>query len=349
MRAATRHLLSIADLGAAGIEELLRLSDSFVEVSLRAIPKVPALRGKTVATLFAEDSTRTRLSFETAARRLSADVMTFHAASASTRKGESLRDTAETLAAMGVDAFVVRHSCAGVPVQVARWVDACVVNAGDGAHEHPTQALLDCVTIRQVLAERDGRAVEDCGVEAFEGLRVAIVGDVRHSRVARSEVLALSALGAVVTLVAPGSLLPPSLDGWPVEVSHDLDEVLGSTDVCYLLRLQVERGTAARVPTPHEYSTFYGLNARRARSMPEGAVVMHPGPVVRGLEISSEVADMPRALIRRQVSNGVALRMAVLFWLLGPDRIGLEGPDMDRIGAGHPGSTGDALAEVGGA
>ena len=219
-----RHLLSIADLGAEGIEEVLRVSDAFVEVARRPIPKVPALRGRTVVTLFAEESTRTRFSFETAAKRLSADVLSFAVASSSVKKGESLRDTVETVAAMGVDAFIIRHPSAGAPAQVARWVEATVINAGDGWHEHPTQALLDCYTIRQVLAERAGVAVGDVGVEAFAGLRVAIVGDVAHSRVARSGVLALAALGAEVTLVAPGSLLPPSLEGWPVAaVSHDLD------------------------------------------------------------------------------------------------------------------------------
>ncbi len=203
-----RHLLSIAELGAEGIEEILEVSDAFVEVGRRSIPKVPSLRGRTVVTLFTEQSTRTRLSFETAAKRLSADVLSFSVDTSSVKKGESLRDTVETVAAMGVDAFVVRHTSAGAPAAVARWVDASVVNAGDGWHEHPTQALLDCYTIRQVLAERAGRPLEETGVECFVGLRVAIVGDIRHSRVARSLVLALGALGAEVTLVAPGSLLP---------------------------------------------------------------------------------------------------------------------------------------------
>ncbi len=313
-----RHLLSVADLGAEGIAEVLSVSDAFAEVGRRAIPKVPALRGRTVVTLFAEDSTRTRLSFETAARRLSADVLSFPMSSSSVKKGESLRDTVETVAAMGVDAFVVRHSCAGAPAQVARWVDAAVVNAGDGWHEHPTQALLDCYTIRQVLAERAGRSLADTGTECFAGLRVGIVGDVRHSRVARSLVLALDALGSEITVVSPGSLLPTSLDGWPLaKVSHDLDAVLGSLDVCYLLRLQLERGSGAFLPSVREYAAAYGLTARRAGMLGEGALVMHPGPMNRGVEIADEVADLPRSVVLRQVANGVAVRMAVLFLLLG--------------------------------
>jgi aspartate carbamoyltransferase catalytic subunit len=231
-----RHLLSVAELGADGIEEILRVSDAFVEVGRRAIPKVPSLRGRTVVTLFAEQSTRTRLSFETAAKRLSADVLSFSVDTSSGKKGESLRDTVETVAAMGVDAFVVRHPSAGAPAAVARWVDASVVNAGDGWHEHPTQALLDCYTIRQVLAERAGRSLEGVGVESFPGLRVAIVGDVRHSRVARSLVLALGARGSEVPLLAPGSLLPPSLVGWPVAaVSYNIAAVLADVGVSTLL------------------------------------------------------------------------------------------------------------------
>ena len=299
-----RHLLSIADLGTDGIEEVLRLTESFVEVSARAIPRVPALRGKTVVSLFYEDSTRTRLSFETAAKRLSADTMNFSVSSSSVKKGESVRDTVETVAAMGVDAMIVRHSSAGVPWQVANWVNVAVVNAGDGWHEHPTQALLDCYTIR----ERRG---------SLEGLRVAIVGDVKHSRVARSNVLAFSLLGAEVTLVAPPTLLPPSLAGWPVAVSHDLDDVLPKADVVYLLRMQRERQTEALLPSLREYTALYGLTRRRAELLGEGALVMHPGPMNRGVEIAAEVADLPGAVITRQVANGVAVRMAVLFLLLG--------------------------------
>ena len=299
-----RHLLSVADLGVDEIEEVMRVTDSFVEVSERPIPKVPTLRGKTVVSLFYEDSTRTRLSFETAARRLSADTMNFSVSTSSVKKGESLRDTVTTVEAMGVDAIVVRHASAGVPWQVASWVDACVVNAGDGWHEHPTQALLDCYTIRQQRGSLDG-------------LRIAIVGDVKHSRVARSDVLAFTMLGAEVTLVAPPTLLPPSLAGWSVAVSHDLDDVLPKADVVYLLRMQRERQSEALLPSLREYTATYGLTRRRAALLADDALVMHPGPMNRGVEIAAEVADLPRAVITRQVANGVAVRMAVLFLLLG--------------------------------
>ncbi|MBW3615722.1 MAG: aspartate carbamoyltransferase catalytic subunit [Actinobacteria bacterium] len=299
-----RHLLSISDLGADGIEEVMGLTESFVEVSSRAIPKVPTLRGKTVVSLFFENSTRTRLSFETAAKRLSADIMTFSVGTSSVSKGEGVRDTVETIEAMGIDAVVVRHASAGVPWQVARWIDASVINAGDGWHEHPTQALLDCYTIRERL-------------QTLEGRRVAIVGDIKHSRVARSDVLAFTALGADVTLVAPPTLLPPSLAGWPVQVSHDLDEVLPKVDVVYLLRMQSERMHEALVPSLREYTAGYGLTRRRAAQLQDSTLVMHPGPMNRGVEIAAEVTALPNAVITRQVANGVAVRMAVLFLLLG--------------------------------
>jgi len=302
-----RNLLSIADLGpdvASGIDEVMSLTDSFVEVSERTIPKVPALRGRTVVSLFFEDSTRTRLSFETAARRLSADTMNFSVATSSVKKGESLRDTIETIEAMGVDAIVVRHSSAGVPLQIARWAQSAVINAGDGWHEHPTQALLDCYTIRQRFGELAGR-------------RIAIVGDIRHSRVARSDVAAFTALGAHVTLVAPPTLLPPSLEGWPVCVAHDLDSVLPELDVCYLLRMQRERMTEALIPDLREYVARYGMDSSRADRLPPHALIMHPGPMNRGVEITAEVADRPNTVIIDQVRNGVAVRMAVLFLLLG--------------------------------
>ncbi|CAA9212884.1 MAG: Aspartate carbamoyltransferase [uncultured Acidimicrobiales bacterium] len=299
-----KHLLSMADLGVDGIEEILRVTESFVEVTARDIPRVPALRGKTIVSLFYEESTRTRLSFESAAKRLSADVMTFSVATSSVQKGESLKDTVETIQAMGMDAVVVRHASAGVPWQVSQWVDASVVNAGDGWHEHPTQALLDAYTIRERLGSLEGR-------------RIAIVGDVKHSRVARSNVLGFHALGAEVTLVAPPTLLPPSLEGWPCEVTTDLDALLPKLDVIYVLRMQRERMTEAVLPSMREYTSRYGLTARRAANLPDGALVMHPGPMNRGVEIAAEVADAPGTVITRQVANGVAVRMAVLFLLLG--------------------------------
>jgi aspartate carbamoyltransferase catalytic subunit len=313
-----KHLLSIEDLGGDGIDEVLRLTDTFVEVSARTIPKVPALRGRTVAQLFYEDSTRTRLSFEAAAKRLSADTMNFTVSSSSVKKGESLRDTALTVEAMGVDAIVIRHASAGAPWQVSRWVDASIINAGDGWHEHPTQALLDCYTIRQHLGSLAGR-------------HVAMVGDVKHSRVARSDVQAFTALGAELTLVAPPTLLPPSLEGWPVSVSHDLDDVLPKADVVYLLRMQRERQQEALLPSLREYTALYGLTQRRLDRLAEEAIVMHPGPMNRGIEIAAEVTDLPGSVVIDQVRNGVAVRMAVLYLLLGsgadltPRRIDEEG------------------------
>lgn len=324
----SRHLLGVADLGAEGIDEVLHLADAFAEVERRPIPRVPALRGKTVVSTFFEDSTRTRLSFEAAAKRLSADVMTFTGSSSSLNKGESLRDTVLTIEAMGVDAFIVRHSCAGVPAQVAGWLEAAcaargepgekapsVVNAGDGAHEHPTQALLDCYTITRVRRARFG--LEGPRPAALDGLSIAIVGDIRHSRVARSCVAAFSALGAKVTLVAPPTLLPPSLAGWPVEVSNELGGVLGKVDVLYLLRLQAERMTEQFLPSLREYTAMYGLTAERAGLLGPSALVMHPGPIRRGVEIAAEVADSASSVITTQVANGVAVRMAVLYLLLG--------------------------------
>jgi aspartate carbamoyltransferase catalytic subunit len=279
------------------------------EINRRPVPKVPALRGKTVVSLFYEDSTRTRLSFETAAKRLSADTMNFSVGTSSVKKGEGLRDTVETIEAMGIDAVVVRHGSSGVPWQLAQWIDASIINAGDGWHEHPTQALLDCYTIATELLRPTGRTWADA--------HVAIVGDVKHSRVARSNVLALVALGARVTLVAPPTLLPPSLDGWPVEVSHDLDDVVEKVDVAYCLRMQLERQEQALVPTLREYTATYGLTTERAARLPDHALIMHPGPMNRGVEIDPAVADHPRSVITKQVANGVAVRMAVLFWLLG--------------------------------
>ena len=307
------HLLSMDDLDAEAIVEVLEVADSFVEVGRRANPKVPALRGRTVATLFFEDSTRTRMSFETAAKRMSADVLSFAAGSSSVKKGESLRDTIETIEAIGIDAVIIRHASSGVPARVAGWVDHCaVINAGDGWHQHPTQALLDLYTVRQAFGGGDG------GLSRFVGLQVAIVGDIRHSRVARSQITAYAALGAEVTLVAPATLLPPSTEGWPVAgISHDLDQVLPKMDVISLLRVQAERGSGEFVPTLREYTAGYGLTSRRADMLPTGSLILHPGPIVRGVEIASDVAELPAALITEQVSNGVAVRMAVLFLLLG--------------------------------
>ncbi len=316
-----KHLLGIAGMSRESLEELLVLADSFAEVNARPIPKVPALRGKTVATLFFEDSTRTRLSFETAAKRLSADTLSFSVSSSSVKKGETLRDTALTLEAMRIDAVVVRHASSGAPWQLARWLDCSVLNAGDGWHEHPTQALLDAFTLRQRFGSLDG-------------LRIAIVGDIKHSRVARSNVWAFTALGAEVVLVAPRTLLPPSLEGWPVQMSEDLDAVLGTVDVVYLLRMQLERQNEALVPTLREYTARYGLTVDRADRLAERAVVLHPGPMNRGVEIAPEVADLERCLVLDQVANGVSVRMAVLFKLLagadgsaadeGSERVGHE-------------------------
>ena len=314
-------LLTAGQLSLGEVEDLFGLADSFLEVSSRRMPKVPALRGKTVVSLFFEDSTRTRLSFETAAKRLSADVMTFPVAASSVNKGESVRDTIETIEAMGIDAIVVRHRYAGVPHQIAGWTSASVINAGDGAHEHPTQALLDAFTLRQHFG-------------SVEGLRVAIVGDIRHSRVARSNVALLASLGAEVTLVAPGTLLPPTVAGWPTTTTSELDEVLGSVDVVYLLRMQTERMREHLVPSLREYRARYGLTAERATRMKSGAVIMHPGPMNRGVEIAGEVAELPNALVVDQVRNGVAVRMAVLFWLLGSGVGPHDGPvESDPSGA----------------
>ena len=301
-----KHLLSIDDLGAEGIDEVCRLADHFTEVSQRPIPKVPALRGRTVAMLFYEDSTRTRLSFEMAARRLSADVMGFSVSASSVNKGESVRDTVQTISAMGPHAIVVRHRSAGVPHQVAGWTDAGVINAGDGWHEHPTQALLDCYTIRDRLGSVAGR-------------HIVIVGDIKHSRVARSGVLAFTALGAKVTLVAPPTLLPPAVDAWPVEVSSSLDAVVADCDVVYGLRVQAERQSEALLPSLREYTAQWGLTEARAGRMRPNALVMHPGPVNRGVEIAPEVLDRPNATLEEQVRHGVAVRMAVLYLLLGAE------------------------------
>jgi aspartate carbamoyltransferase catalytic subunit len=303
-RKKVNHLLTTEGMSRPDLEDLLDLSEEFVAVLEREIPKVPALRGATVATMFFESSTRTRLSFERAAKALSADVMTFAPGTSSVTKGESLKDTALTLRAMGADLMVVRHQAAGAAQRVADWVDCPVVNGGDGAHQHPTQALLDALTLRRRFGKLDG-------------LRVAIVGDIRHSRVARSDVHAFTTLGASVTLVGPSTLLPIDSEGWPVTTSADLDSILPSLDVVYLLRIQLERGGGAVLPSLPEYVGRFGMDRRRFAALGQEAVVMHPGPMNRGVEIAADVADDPRSLVLSQVNHGVAARMAVLFRLLG--------------------------------
>jgi aspartate carbamoyltransferase catalytic subunit len=323
------HLRSIEELSVDELVGLLELTDHMVEVCRRPVPKVPALRGRTVLSLFFEDSTRTRLSFETAAKRLSADTMTFAASSSSVNKGESLRDTVQTLDAMGVDAVVVRHRSAGVPWQVARWTGAAVVNAGDGWHEHPTQGLLDAYTIR--VEHPAARAATAEGRLPLADLHIGILGDVKHSRVARSDVLAFTALGARVTVVAPATLLPPSLAGWTttpgdLTATADLDDLVPKLDVAYVLRMQLERQEQALVPSLREYTARFGLTPDRAARLPHDALIMHPGPMNRGVEIAPEVADQPNAVITNQVANGVAVRMAVLYRLLGSG-VPLTGPE----------------------
>jgi aspartate carbamoyltransferase catalytic subunit len=302
-----RHFRSIEETGADGLRRVLDLSDHMAEVNRRPNPRVPALRGKTVCNVFFEDSTRTRLSFETAAKRLSADIMNFAVSSSSVNKGESLRDTVETIAAMGVDAFVIRHKSSGVPWQVSQWSRASVINAGDGWHAHPTQALLDCYTIRTALNRPTG----------FDGLRIAIVGDIKHSRVARSDIAAFTMLGADVTLVAPRTLLPPTVD---VPFTTELDDLIDALDVIYLLRMQRERMTESLVPSLREYTTRFGLTPGRARRLPEHALIMHPGPINRGVEMAVDPSELPGSVITQQVTNGIAVRMAVLFDLLGSGR-----------------------------
>ncbi len=317
-------LLSMADLDHGDVLEILRLGRSFAEISSRPIPRVPALRGRTVATLFFENSTRTRLSFETAAKRLSADTMSFSPASSSLGKGESVRDTVETIASMGVDAMVVRHSSSGIPAQIARWVDCAVINAGDGQHEHPSQALTDCYTILEALEQRGGAPSSG----DLSGLRVVIIGDSRHSRVARSNVLAMQALGAQVMLVGPATLLPVAVEDWPVETSSDLDAALLHADVCYVLRLQAERMAGDLLPSLEEYHRRFALTEERAARLKPDAIVLHPGPMIRGLEIDDAVASSAVSLVLRQVRNGVAVRMAILFLLLGgPRTISADGTE----------------------
>lgn len=305
-----RNLLSINDVTVAEAIEILDTASELAKLSDASVKKFPTLRGRTVVNLFFEDSTRTRISFEAAAKRLSADVINFSAKGSSLSKGESLKDTALTLQAMGADAVIIRHGASGAPHQLARqrWMSGAVINAGDGTHEHPTQALLDAFTIRKHLKQNRGD---------LNDVRVAIVGDVLHSRVARSNVLLLKKLGAEVVLVAPPTLLPVGVETWGVKVSYSIDEVINDVDVVMMLRVQRERMDDLFFPTEREYSRNFGLNQERIQSMRDKAIVMHPGPMNRGLEISADGADSARSVIVEQVANGVSVRMAVLYLLLG--------------------------------
>jgi aspartate carbamoyltransferase catalytic subunit len=323
-----KHLLSINQLTREDVLKVLDTAESFREVGTRVIKKVPALRGRTVVNLFYENSTRTRISFELAAKRLSADVINFSTSGSSVSKGESLKDTALTLQAMGADAIVIRHSSSGAPHTLSRWVTASVLNAGDGTHEHPTQALLDLFTIREHFP-------------SFEGMRIAIVGDVRHSRVARSLTFAMTKMGAQVTLVGPPTLIPPDAPAWGAEVSHELDGVLPKLDVCYMLRVQRERQRQQFFPSVREYSRLWGLSSARVEALPENALVMHPGPMNRGVEIASDVADLPRAVISDQVTNGIAVRMSLLYLMLGGDA--KRGSDQGVAGEEGQGGSEDAV------
>lgn len=313
-----KHLLSTADLTR---DDALLILDTAAELALvadRPVKKLPTLRGRTIVNLFFEDSTRTRISFEAAAKRLSADVINFSAKGSSVSKGESLKDTALTLQAMGADAVVIRHGASGAPHRLATagWIESAVINAGDGTHEHPTQALLDAFTLRQHLREGKGD---------LAGAKVTIVGDILHSRVARSNVSLLHTLGAEVTLCAPPTLLPVGVETWPCKISYDLDDAILGADAVMMLRVQLERMNAAFFPSSNEYSRRYGLDAIRMNSLPKHAIVMHPGPMNRGMEIAADVADSTRSVIVEQVTNGVSVRMAVMYLLLGGAESGIGG------------------------
>jgi len=308
-----RHLLTTEGLPREQALAILDVAEDMAEVATRAVPKLPTLRGRTVANVFFEDSTRTRLSFETAAKRLSADVITFSAKGSSVSKGESLKDTTQTIAAMGIDAVVLRHSASGAAEVLAAsdWIDAAVVNAGDGTHQHPTQGLLDAYTLRKALHGDASRGRD------LDGVRVAIVGDILHSRVARSNVWLLATLGAQIHLVGPRTLLPVGVETWPVTVGTDLDEVIAQRpDAIMMLRVQQERMHAAYFPHEREYANAWGLGDERLARLPADTIVMHPGPMNRGLEISARAADSPRSVILDQVANGVSIRMAVLYLVL---------------------------------
>lgn len=303
-----RHLLSIGDLNHDQALLILDTAEELARISDAPIKKLPTLRGRTIVNLFFEDSTRTRISFEAAAKRLSADVINFSAKGSSVSKGESLKDTALTLQAMGADAVVLRHPESGAANRLAGWTNGVVINAGDGTHEHPTQALLDAFTIRRHL----GSVGSD-----LKGKHIAIVGDVLHSRVARSNVLLLNLLGAKITLVAPPTLIPVGVESWPVDISYNIDEVLPEIDAVMMLRVQSERMQNSFFPSTREYSRLFGLNLDRMNLLQKGALILHPGPMNRGLEISAECADSVQSVILEQVANGVSVRMAVLYLLLG--------------------------------
>ena len=308
-----KHLLSINDLTADQAISILDTAKELSKVSDGAMKKLPTLRGRTVVNLFFEDSTRTRISFESAAKRLSADVINFSAKGSSVSKGESLKDTAQTLQAMGADAVVIRHGASGAAQRLADsgWISASVINAGDGTHEHPTQALLDAYTIRDRFPELQGD---------FQGLEVAIVGDILHSRVARSNVLLLKKLGANVTLVAPPTLLPVGVESWGVSISYDFDQTLVKSNVVMMLRIQGERMNDSYFPSAREYSRSFGLDSVRLNMLKKNAIIMHPGPMNRGLEISADSADAGNSVVLAQVSNGVLVRMATLYQLLAADQ-----------------------------
>jgi aspartate carbamoyltransferase catalytic subunit len=304
-----KHLLSINDLNESEAIAILDTALELARVSDAPMKKLPTLRGRTIVNLFAEDSTRTRISFEAAAKRLSADVINFSSKGSSVSKGESLKDTAQTLQAMGADAVIIRHQASGAAHRLAssQWMSGTVINAGDGTHEHPSQALLDAYTLRKHLMH---------GSKKLQGLHVAVVGDILHSRVARSNVLLLSKLGAAVTVVAPPTLLPVGIESWPTEVSYDFDDVIPQADAIMMLRVQSERMNELFFPNAREYSRYFGLNSDRVKRMKKDSIIMHPGPMNRGLEITADVADSARSVIVEQVSNGVSVRMAILYTLL---------------------------------
>ena len=324
----TQNLLSVNDLTKEQSLDLITTAKYMAAISEGPNRKLPTLRGKTVVNLFFEDSTRTRISFETAAKRLSADVINFSAKGSSASKGEGLKDTAQTLQAMGADAVIIRHSASGAAARLAasNWISASIINAGDGTHEHPTQALLDAYTIKNELA---------ADKKDLAGIKVAIVGDILHSRVARSNVLLLNKLGAKIKLVAPPTLMPVGISDWPVEPSFSLDDAIADCDVVMMLRIQLERMNSAYFPNEREYSRNYGLTKNRINALKNNAIIMHPGPMNRGLEISAECADDVKSVIVDQVKNGVAMRMAVLYHLLGGAKISESDiENMSEVSAG---------------